>query len=140
MNGCHRPVVRMRHWSYVLNGVAVLAVWAGSGCTTPEGRPPIARIVITPAAIIEDDGFQTPVTLDGTRSGDPVDDPGATRPLTFSWGIEGDDVRFQNGTAATPAPVVTFRGDRPATIILTVTDADGLEASAIERVRLTVHP
>jgi hypothetical protein len=129
----------MRLWHSMMNGLAFLAIWAGSGCTTPEGRPPIARIVITPAAIIEDDGFQTSVTLDGTRSGDPVDDPGATHPLTFSWQIDGDDVRFQTGTTATPAPVVAFRGDRPATITLTVTDADGLEASAVKRIRLTVR-
>jgi hypothetical protein len=118
---------------------AALLVWAGPGCTTPDGgRPPIARIVITPGAIVEKDTFQTAVTLDGTRSKDAVDDPEAKHPLSFSWQIDGDDVRFDTGDAHSPAPVVRFRGDRPATIELTVSDVDGLEATAVEHLRLTV--
>lgn len=111
----------------------------GGGCTTPDGRPPIARITLSPEAILANDEFQTAVTLDATRSGDPVDDPDATRPLTYRWRIEGDEHRPETGTETSAMYVVRFRGDRPATIELTVADSDGLDAIAIARLRLTVR-
>jgi hypothetical protein len=91
-------------------------------------------------AIPEHDNFATSVTLDGTRSADPVDDPDGTHPLDFRWEIVGDEARFEPGSNEDDAtPAVTFRGDRPATITLTVTDADGLAASATTYVQLTVQ-
>jgi hypothetical protein len=109
------------------------------GCTADEGRPPLARIVMTPDTILENDGFQTAVTLDGTTSADPIDDPAGTGRLTYAWTIEGDEVRFEEGRATSPKPVIRLRGDRPATISLTVTDADGLEATVVAHMRLSVR-
>jgi hypothetical protein len=109
------------------------------GCTVPDGRPPLARIEITPAAIPEDDNFETVVTLDGTLSADPVDDPDGSEPLEFRWKIIGDEFELEGDSRDTdPAPELRFRGDRPATIELTVVDADGLDASATAYVQLTV--
>lgn len=109
-------------------------------CALDDGRPPLARIHITPAAIVENDGFQTVVTLDGTASADPLDDPGGQIPLTYAWEIVDDEHRFEGSRApSSPAPMVRLRGDRPATVILTVTDRDGLEATAVAHVQLTVR-
>src|SRR5688500_647303 len=89
---------------------ATLTIWAG--CATEEGRPPIARIDVTPGSIPENDGFQTAVVLDGTRSADPVDDPDGSASLEFLWSVEGDEVRFEAGSRDTDeAPTVRFRGD-----------------------------
>jgi hypothetical protein len=117
-------------------GLAALA--GGAACTTPEGRPPIARISLSPEAILSDDQYQTPVTLDGTRSRD-VDDPDGTAPLEYRWVIEGDAFRFESGGETSAMPVVRFQGERPATIELTVVDRDGLDAFAVAHVQLTVR-
>lgn len=109
-------------------------------CQAAEGRPPIARIDIVPGAIPENDGFQTAVTLDGSASADPIDDPEGASDLDYRWEILGDEVRFEPGSdERDAAPVVRLRGDRPATVILTVTDADGLDATATANVQLSVR-
>jgi hypothetical protein len=121
-------------------GVLVVVAALGTGCTLADARPPIARIDLTPAAIPENDDFQTEVVLDASRSADPIDDPEGAERLDVRWEIIGDEARFASGDGATDAtPTVTFRGDAPATIRLTVTDADGLEATAVEHLQLTVR-
>jgi hypothetical protein len=121
--------------------VTVLVALVPLGCVpVDDGRPPLARIDIVPAAIPENDGFETAVTLDGTMSADPIDDPDGSDRLDFRWEILGDEVRFEAGSdESDPAPVVRFRGDRPATVRLTVTDGDGLDASTTAYVQLTVR-
>lgn len=110
------------------------------GCTLDDARPPIARIDVTPAAIPENDDFQTEVVLDASRSADPIDDPDGSEALEVRWEIVGDEARFASGDDETdPTPTLTFRGDQPATILLTVTDGDGLEATAVEHLQLTVR-
>jgi hypothetical protein len=126
----------MARWTARL---AALAALVAGACSAEDGHPPLARIELTPGAILENDGFQTEVTLDATTSADPIDDPAGTAPLTYAWTITGDEVRFERGRATSPAPVVRFRGDRPATIELTVTDADGATASAVAHLQLTVR-
>lgn len=119
---------------------AALGGLAASACAGDEGVPPVARIELVPDQIGEDDGFQTPVTLDGTSSADPVDHPDGAD-LDYAWEIVDDEVRFEAGSRATsPAPVVRLRGDRPATIILTITDEDGLSSSTTAHLRLTATP
>ena len=110
-----------------------------TACTEDVGRPPVARIELRPDQIGEDDGFQTAVILDGAASADPVDHPdGAT--LTYAWQILDDEFRLEPGSRTYhEAPVVRLRGDRPATIILTVTDEDGLTSTTTAHLRLTTR-
>lgn len=110
-----------------------------AACTAGDGHPPLARIELSPEAILENDGFQTEVTLDATTSADPIDDPAGADALTYVWTIAGDEYRFERGRATSAAPVVRFRGDRPALIELTVTDADGATATAHAHLQLTVR-
>ncbi len=128
---CYHAAVA--HWLASLVGLGLAA------CAVDDGHPPVARIVVTPEAVLENDGFQTEVTLDGTTSADPIDDPGGDAVLTYAWDIGGDEVRFERGRATSPMPVVRFRGDRPATIALTVTDGDGQSTTATAHLRLTVR-
>lgn len=117
-----------------------LLVAALAACAVDGGRPPVARIELVPDQIGENDGFQTAVTLDGRASADPVDHPEGAE-LSYAWQILDDEVRFAPGSHADDAaPAVRLRGDRPATIILTVTDVDGLSASTTAHVRLTTRP
>lgn len=110
-----------------------------AACGVEDGRPPVARISLDPAAIPEHDDFRTPVTLDGTASDDPIDDPDGLDPLEFTWEIHGDEFRFEPGSdARDPAPVILLRGNTPATVRLTVTDVDGRSTTAERRIALTV--
>jgi len=126
----------LRRWVW---GPAAGAVLAVAACTAPPGHPPIARITLAPGAIPAFDNFQTPVTLDGSASADPVDDPDGTAPLTYAWQILDTEGRFDNSRDTSPAPVVRFLGDRPPTIVLTVTDVDGQSSSATAHLQLTVR-
>jgi hypothetical protein len=119
--------------------LVVIPVLGTVACTVEEGRPPLARIELVPEAIPENDGFQTPVVLDGTASADPIDDPDGSARLDYAWAIDGDEHRFDEGDEGSDMPTLSFRGDRPATIVLTVTDADGLEASATVNLQLSVR-
>jgi hypothetical protein len=105
-----------------------------------SGYPPVARIDATPRAIPEADSFRTAVTLDATMSADPIDDPDGTRPLRYRWEIIGDEFRIQDGSLTSAQVTLTFLGERPATVQLTVTDGDGLESSAQEHLQLTITP
>lgn len=117
----------------------VLALLLLAACDAPIGHPPIARIDLTPAAIPAHDEFQTAVMLDGKKSADPIDDPNATEKLTYQWTIVDAEVRFEAGSRDTSEqPMVRFRGERPATITLTVTDPDGNESSSTKYLELTV--
>jgi len=83
--------------------------------------------------------MQTPVTLDGTASADPLDDPEGDAPLSYRWEILDDEFDFVDSRETSPRATVRLRGDRPATIVLTVSDRDGLEAVAVEHMQLTVN-
>jgi len=122
-----------------LTNLSALAVLAVSGCALEDGRPPLARISIDPPAIVENDGMQTPVILDGTESADPLDDPEGDAPLSYRWQILDDEFEFVDSRETSPRATIRLRGDRPATVLLTVSDRDGLEAVAVEHVQLTVN-
>ena len=128
-----------RAYPIELVGVA-LAVAAGlAACAGADGRPPVARIELDPDQIGENDGFQTAVTLDGAASADPVDHPDGAM-LEYAWQILDDEFRLEPGSRTYhEAPVVRLRGDRPATIILTVTDEDGLTSTTTAHLRLTTR-
>lgn len=118
---------------------AVLALVLFAACDAPVGHPPIARIDLTPSAIPAHDEFQTVVMLDGKPSADPIDDPNGSEKLTYQWTITDAEVRFEAGSRDTSVqPMVRFRGERPATITLTVTDPDGNESSSTKYLELTV--
>ena len=110
------------------------------GCDAPIGHPPIARIDLSPAAIPAHDDFQTMVTLDGSKSADPVDDPAGATKLTYQWEIVDAENRYETGSRDTQQmSQVRFRGERPPTITLTVTDKDGNESSSTKYLDLTVR-
>ena len=102
----------------------------------------MARILATPRAIPANDDFQTEVVLDGSSSADPLDDPGDSRPLVFAWELTNDEVRPSptagSGDSDEPRWTVRFRGNRPPTIRLTVTDEDGGTGTATLQLQLTV--
>jgi hypothetical protein len=120
--------------------VAFVALFVVSACAAEDGHPPIARATAEPPVIRENDGFQTQVTLDASTSADPLDDPDSSRPLDYEWTIIGDEFRFADGGETSQAPIVEFRGDRPATIELTVTDEDGMSSTVEFQMTLTVSP
>lgn len=122
-------------------GFSVLVALCGwsLGCSPEEGHPPVARISASPQIIPENDGFQTAVTLDGSESADPLDDPEGQQALDYEWEILSDEFRFETGNETSATPVVRFRGDRPAIIRLTVTDEDGLTGSVSTTLTLTVQ-
>lgn len=123
----------------MVRGTLALALVAAAACGTDGGHPPLARIALMPEAIVENDGFQTEVTLDASGSADPIDDPDDSASLSYEWTIVGDEYRYERGRVTSAAPVLRFRGDRPATIELTVTDADGATATATTHLQLTVR-
>ncbi len=128
----------------ILGAVARIAavsavLWSGA-CQLEDGHPPVARASADPDTIPEHDEFQTPVGLDGSESADPIDDPDASQPLDYRWRIEGDEYRFESGSDTSMSPVVSFRGARPATVELTVTDQDGMSHTTSFEMRLTVSP
>src|SRR5688572_5131729 len=110
--------------------VAALALVVLAACTGGDGHPPVARASADPESIPENDEFQTLVTLDGTASADPLDDPSGADELEYQWEIWGDEHELDGGDLTSAMPVVRFRGDRPATIELTVTDGEGLTGRA----------
>jgi hypothetical protein len=118
----------------------LLAAALLAACTGGEGHPPVARASATPATIPENDDFQTAVTLDGSASADPIDDPQGMESLDYHWEIWGDELQFDQGDGADAMPVVRFLGERPATVELTVTDDDGLTGRASFQMRLTLSP
>ncbi|HTM19274.1 MAG TPA: hypothetical protein VL172_02165 [Kofleriaceae bacterium] len=118
----------------------LLALALLAACTGGDGHPPVARASASPETIPENDEFQTAVTLDGTTSADPIDDPDGVEALDYRWQIWGDEFQLDQGDETDATPVVRFRGDRPATVELTVTDADGLTGRASFQMRLTLGP
>jgi len=119
-------------------GLLCTASWAA--CAVPDGHPPVARILNHPSGILQDDNFQTVMTLEATESNDPLDDPREERPLHYQWDLRGDDYQIDSGDLESAEVVVRFRGNRPPTIELTVTDEDGLENTATKQLTLTVPP
>ena len=116
----------------------LLLVLAASACATNMGFPPVARIVATPRAIPEHDGFATDVVLDGTTSDDPVDGEDGGAGLAFHWQIDNDAVEWRAGDARAATATVRFAGERPAIVRLTVTDADGLASTVTLDLQLTL--
>lgn len=120
--------------------VGLLAALLVNACTTDSGYPPVARITFAPGAIPENDGFQTAVVLDGSTSADPIDDPENQRPLSYTWEIVGDEYRVSEGSLSSAKLTITLLGERPATIVLKVTDEDGNSVTARKQLQLTVMP
>ena len=108
-------------------------------CGVDVGHAPVARIAASPRAVPEQDSFQTQVTLDGSASADPIDDPDGDRPLAYSWEITGDDLRIVSGRTSDPSLTITLFGAHPATVRLTVEDEDGRTSTARLQLQLTVR-
>lgn len=90
----------------------------------PTNAAPTAQIVADPTAVPEGDDHTTVVTLDGSASSDPDGDA-----LAFDWDVPGG--RFVGGTdAGSETAMVTFPGNAPYTVTLTVTDPAGASDQA----------
>lgn len=65
--------------------------------------------------------------------------PGAPgTPLEYQWRFEDDEARTEDSLQR-ESLVVTFRGDRPPRIILTVTSPDGVEGTITHQLALTAR-
>jgi hypothetical protein len=113
--------------------LAPIALIGLGACTASTERPPIARIIATPAAIAFHDDFQTTVTLDGTASA-AIEDPG--EPLAFTWHLFDDDAHADD--VSQPTLTARFAGERPPRIVLEVTTADGRTGDVTRELQLTV--
>jgi hypothetical protein len=110
-----------------------------AACSEPSGRPPIARIDLSPAYVLAADNYRTPVTLDGSRSSDEVDDPTATRPLHFGWRLD-PSFRVASGAIDSASLTVLVPGDRPRSLTLVVADSDdALTTSATAVIGVTTQ-
>ena len=137
----------MRPMPVIVSLGLVLGAVLGGGCTGPTGRPPAARLTITPAYLPEGDDCQTPVTLDGTASSDEIDDPTAKSPLHFRWDLDdhggcpgaapGQPRVVQGGLLLSKVQVL-LKGDRVTTVTLTVLDRDGRVGTRVGHVGLSV--
>ena len=81
-------------------------------------RPPVASVTATPTS----GSAPLRVTLDGTRS----HSRNGQEPLDFVWNIEGDS----ETESRRPDPTFTFEEPGRHTVRLTVTDAQGMSATA----------
>jgi len=94
------------------------------GLSGPANQPPTAAITANPTSVPAGDNNQTVVTLDGTGSSDPEGDD-----LSYSWTVQSGT--FVNGTGSTsPVAEVTFPGNAPYAVTLTVSDGNGNEDTA----------
>lgn len=129
----------------LLLGAGLLAIPAA--CSKTKGRPPVARIQVTPRYIPT--GVETQVTLDAHRSCDELDAPetcdktsdgpgppgGCPGGVTFSWEL---DVPFLAlGDLNAPKVDVLVTPDRPISVIVTVTDCDDNSTSARTTIGIT---
>ena len=123
----------------------VLVIACGGGDDEPMGMTngkPVAAIVALPMEVPESEINQTIVTLDGSTSSDPDNDP-----LTFTWNVSNGT--FENLTSASSMiaqvgfagadPVVVpssvcWGEPRVALVTLTVDDGNGNQDSAEETI------
>ena len=75
------------------------------------------------------------MTIDATLSAS-FEAPDA--PLAYRWRFENDEART-DAALDEPTLVVTFRGDRPPRIVLTVTSPDAAEDTVAHQLPLTVR-
>ncbi len=95
---------------------------------------PVASIAANPLSVPAGDANQTVVTLDGTGSSDADGDS-----LTFSWVVQSGT--FVEGTSASsPTAKVTFPGNAPYGVNLTVSDGRGGSDTATLTIALGVSP
>jgi len=92
--------------------------------TGPVNQAPTAVATASPTTVPTGDGNTTVVTLTGTASSDPENDP-----LTFLWSVPSGT--FVGGTGATSSVAeVTFPGTGAYVVTLTVSDGQGNQDTA----------
>lgn len=103
------------------SGQAAVTIGLASG---PVNQAPTAVATANPTTVPTNDGNNTVVTLTGTASSDPENDP-----LTFLWNVPSGT--FVGGTSATsPVAEVTFPGTGAYVVTLTVDDGQGNQDTA----------
>jgi len=122
-----------------MRGMVTVALCA-LGCAGPPPHPPTAVIDARPATVCEGDDYATVLELSGARSSSALSlvpegaDPDA--PLRFDWALEGADHELVAGSLVGPELSVVTAGDRPLHVALTVTNADGGQATSERTVAL----
>ena len=114
----------------------IASVFLLTACQQEFGRPPVPRFTVDPQYILTGDDYATRVTLDSSGSADELDDP--TAPLDVDWSFDDERVRVVEGSRHSPTLVLTAPGERPVTIVLTVTDPDGRSSSLSQRLGVTL--
>ena len=119
------------------------ALWAlVASCGAPPPPSPSAVIHADPEAVPEGDGFATPIRLDANDSQPRLTlvptppDPGAP-PLAVEWSFAGAARRIVEGSRDSAELTVTTAGDRPLHVTLTVRNAEGGVATALESIAIT---
>jgi len=101
------------------SGTAAVTINVGG----PANLAPTAVATANPTTVPTGDGNTTVVTLDGSASSDPENDP-----LTFAWTVPSGT--FVTGDANSQTPQVTFPGTGAYVVTLTVDDGQGNQATA----------
>lgn len=114
-----------------------------AGCGAPPPSVPSAVVKMDPEVLCAGDDFRTPVRLDGSESAArltlvPVPGDPDAEPLRFEWTLSGADWVLLEGDLASEQLVVATAADRPLHVELTVRDAEGGVATALETVPITV--
>lgn len=127
-------------WAGLLQALLTL----GAGCGAPPPGAPSAVIEADPLAVCEGDGFRTPIRLDASASQPrltlvPVPPDPEAPPLRFDWALAGAAHHVVGGSPTGPELTVTTSGARPLHVTLTVRDAEGGEATALETVAITAR-
>jgi hypothetical protein len=111
----------------------------GSPTSTPGGHPPTVRIAASPAYIPINDGYLTPISLDGSSSHDDLDDPNAEKHLRYQWTLDVDDPQSPFLPSSTdPQVTLHLAGTHPVTVRLTVADYDDDQGTTTTLIGVTV--
>lgn len=117
------PTLATPSWTTVAAMTALVGCGDAADPVVPANRPPVAVASADPTRIPAGDDHRTVVTLDGSASTDPDGDA-----LSFAWDVPGGRFVGENGPNDA-VTTVTFPGEAPYVVTLTVSDDRGARAA-----------